>query len=362
MNILLFCDRYLPNIGGVELFIQQLSKNLIKKGHKVVIVASSDVGLPSHEIMDNVNVYRFNFALPSSLITLPQTLHKLRVIIEEHKIDLINLQFVSSNGLFAVLTSKHTGISLITSLHGNDIQQFPKRSYIQKRILVSVLKHSKIVTANSKALLGQAKEFHSDFTSAVIPSPIEMDDYTEQSTINKKYIFSMGRFEHKKGFDVLIKAFKLIEKEEVELWIAGKGSEFYNCINLVYDINIVHKVKLLGYQKRQNIIKLYKECLFFVLPARQAPCDRVLLEAMAAGKALIVCGVDGVPEMVKPDIGIVVQPENPKALADAMITLLHDNELRRKFEVNGRLRVQRLCNWDRITDMYDEIYHQDVKE
>ncbi len=362
MNVLLFCDKYLPNVGGVENFIQQLSKNLIKEGHKVVIVASQNpISLPEHEIIDGIDIYRFNFALPLSLVELPWTLMDIHAVINKHNPYVINLHFVSSNGLFATLISKLIGIPLITSLHGNDVQQFPNNSIVQKHILISALKHSKIVTANSKALLEQAKEFYPDFKGTVIPSPMETDDYpVEQVTSDKKYIFSMGRFEHKKGFDILIKAFYFMKNEDVELWIAGRGSEFERCKNLIWSFNLEHKVKLLGYQERSNIIKLYKECLFFVLPARRAPCDRTMLEAMVAGKALIACGVDGVPEMIKQDIGIIVPPENPKALADAMITLLHDDELRRRYEENGRLRVQKMCNWDRITKMYARIYEQSL--
>lgn len=359
MNILLFCDKYLPEIGGVELFIHQLSRNLIKSGHTVVIVANrSRPDSPKHEIMDSIHIYRFNFALPMSIISLPSTLHALYLIIREHQIGIINLHFISSNGLFAVLTSKHTGVPLVTSLHGNDVQHFPHNSIVQKHILISALKHSKIVTANSKALLNQARKFYCDFKGVVIPSPIENEDYTEPSNFNsnKKYIFSMGRFEHKKGFDILIKAFLFMANEDVELWIAGRGSEFERCKNLIWSFNLGEKVKLLGYQERAEIVKLYRECLFFVLPARKAPCDRVMLEAMVAGKAIIGTNVDGVPEMIKRDIGIVVPPENPKALANAMITLLHDDDLKKKFEMNGRKRVLEMCNWNRITKMYERIY------
>ncbi len=360
MNILLFCDKYLPNVGGVELFIQQLSKNLIKEGHEVVIVASKNpTDLPEHEIIDNTNVYRFNFALPSALRMMFRTLHTLEHIIQSHKINIINLHFVSSNALFATLISKHTEIPLITSLHGNDVQQLPKKSIVQKQILKFTLKNSTVVTGNSKALLEQTKEFYLDFKGVVIPSPIEMVDYPPEIVkTDKKYIFSMGRFEHKKGFDILIKSFIFMKKENVELWIAGRGSEFERCKNLIWSFNLEYKVKLLGYQERSEVIKLYKECLFFVIPARRSPCDRTMLEAMVAGKAVIGTDVDGLPEMIKKDVGIVVSPENPVALSDAMTMLLHNDELRRKYEVNGRLRVQKMCNWDRITKMYEKEYQR----
>lgn len=301
MNILLFCDKYLPSIGGVELFIQQLSKNLIKEGHTVVIVASQNpISLPEHEIIDNIDVYRFNFALPLSLVELPWTLMDIHSVINKHNTDIINLQFVSSNGLFATIISKLTDIPLITSLHGNDVQQFPNNSIVQKHILISALKHSKIVTANSKALLEQAKEFYPDFKGVVIPSPIETDDFDfkEKYEYPRPYVFSVGRFEYKKGFDVLIKSFQYIP-EGLDLLMAGRGKEFEKCQELIKTLKLENRVKLLGYQSRIDILKLYNGCEFFVLPARQSPCDRVLLEALSAGKSVIASNVDGVPEIIK---------------------------------------------------------------
>lgn len=58
------------------------------------------------------------------------------------------------------------------------------------------------------------------------------------------------------------------------------------------------------------------------------------------------------------DVGILVEPENIKGLADAINKLHDDKELRRRFEINGRLRVQKMCNWDRITKMYERIYQE----
>lgn len=301
MNILLFCDKYLPNVGGVELFIQQLSKNLTKEGHKIVIVASrSPADLPEHEIIDDVDVYRFNFVLPSSITIIPYAIHKLNKTIKEHQINIINLHFVSSNGLFATLISKYSRIPLVTSLHGNDVQQFPNNSFVQKRILISALKHSKIVTANSKALLEQAKKFYPDFKGQVIPSPMEIEDFDfkDKYEYPRPYVFSVGRFEYKKGFDILIKSFQYIP-EGLDLLIAGRGKEFEKCQELIKTLKLEHRVKLLGYQPRIDVLKLYNGCEFFVLPARQAPCDRVLLEALSAGKSVIASNVDGVPEMLK---------------------------------------------------------------
>lgn len=58
------------------------------------------------------------------------------------------------------------------------------------------------------------------------------------------------------------------------------------------------------------------------------------------------------------DVGILVESENIKDLTDAINKLHDDKELRKKSEVNGRLRVQKMCNWNRITKMYERIYRE----
>ncbi|HMC07047.1 MAG TPA: glycosyltransferase family 4 protein [Solirubrobacterales bacterium] len=77
----------------------------------------------------------------------------------------------------------------------------------------------------------------------------------------------------------------------------------------------------------------------FVLPSREDPFPSVVLEAMAAGVPVVAAGVDGVPEQVGDEAGLLVPAEDPGALADAVLDLLGSPSRRRAMGAAGRWRV-----------------------
>ena len=79
-----------------------------------------------------------------------------------------------------------------------------------------------------------------------------------------------------------------------------------------------------------------------VLPSLHEAFPRVLLEAMAAGRAIVATKVGGVPEAVEDGVtGLVVQPNNSKAVSTAISLLLHDRDRIERMGMAGRARVRR---------------------
>ena len=169
----------------------------------------------------------------------------------------------------------------------------------------------------------------------------------------------MGRFVHKKGFDILIKAFKQVadKKRDIDLIIAGTGEEWQTCAHLVNELGLKERIKLPGFVERKEAIKLYNGCEFFVLPSRREPFGITNLEAMAAGKAIIAADVDGVPEIIKNgENGILFKPENINLLAKNILWLLESCEKREDMGREGKLLVEKRYDWQSIADGYIKIY------
>jgi glycosyltransferase involved in cell wall biosynthesis len=169
----------------------------------------------------------------------------------------------------------------------------------------------------------------------------------------------MGRFVHKKGFDILIKAFKKVadKKWDIDLIIAGTGEEWQKCVKLVEELDIKERVKLPGFVEPEEVIKLYNGCEFFVLPSRREPFGITNLEAMAAGKAIIAANVDGVPEIIRNgENGILFKPENINELAEKILWLYDNKEIKDKMGRCGRLLAEKKYDWISIADRYIKIY------
>lgn len=173
------------------------------------------------------------------------------------------------------------------------------------------------------------------------------------------YIFSIGAFWEYKGFDLLIKAFKLVIERgyEIKLILSGDGEEKESCRRLAKELKLEDKIIFWGYANRLEVSNLFAKCEFFVLPSRVEPFGIVSLEAMAAGKAIVATNVDGVPEIVRNgENGILVEPDDEYALAFGIIWLLENREMREKLGANGRELVRRLYKWDDIARRYLEVY------
>jgi glycosyltransferase involved in cell wall biosynthesis len=144
-----------------------------------------------------------------------------------------------------------------------------------------------------------------------------------------------GRFSQQKGFDILIKAMRLVPSDQVQLVLGGYGADEAMLKQLAEGME---NVQFLG--SISNVPAFLSTCDVVIIPSRWEPWGNVCLEAKAAGKPVIVAAVDGLVEQVQ-DCGIIVPAENPEALAKAIaqISNLPDETLA-NWGQNGREAVR----------------------
>ncbi|MBD2175768.1 glycosyltransferase family 4 protein [Pseudanabaena sp. FACHB-1998] len=144
-----------------------------------------------------------------------------------------------------------------------------------------------------------------------------------------------GRFSQQKGFDILIKAMRLVPSRQVQLILGGYGADEAMLKQLAEGME---NVRFLG--SISDVPAFLSTCDVVIIPSRWEPWGNVCLEAKAAGKPVIVTAVDGLVEQVQ-DCGIVVPAENPQALAKAIaqISNLPDETLA-NWGQNGREAVR----------------------
>ena len=174
-------------------------------------------------------------------------------------------------------------------------------------------------------------------------SPTEMDD--------KKFplILSVGRLTEKKGFDLLVSAFKLLADRGVKFKakIVGDGPLMKNLSAAVNNAALTHRVELAGAMSHGQVIKEIHRCDLFVLACRQATSGDidgipvVLMEAMAAGKPVVSTIISGIPELVRPGCGLLCRPEDPAAIAQAMHQILESQDRATQMGQSGRALIKR---------------------
>jgi glycosyltransferase involved in cell wall biosynthesis len=169
-------------------------------------------------------------------------------------------------------------------------------------------------------------------------------------------IIAIGRLVRQKGFSFLIKAIHLIisKGQSCRLVILGKGGEKEELKSLAIKLGIDDKVEFLGFQ--QNPYKYLTRSTAFVLSSLYEGFPNVLLEALALGVPSVATSCPTGPDEIitEGENGLLVQPSDEKALADAIKRLLDDAELRRRLGEAGKIRAEDF-RVKKIVKQYEEV-------
>ncbi len=168
---------------------------------------------------------------------------------------------------------------------------------------------------------------------------------------------------HRKGVDVLLAALGRLASEGLfpVLWIAGEGPQRASLERDVRYHQLEGQVRFLGH--RTDVPDLLAACDCFVLPSRQEGLGVAALEAMALGRPAIVTRVGGLAEtVVDGQTGLVVPPEDPVALKDALVRLLRDAELRERLGAGGLRRIDEGFRADQLVNAYERVYFEVLEE
>jgi glycosyltransferase involved in cell wall biosynthesis len=129
-----------------------------------------------------------------------------------------------------------------------------------------------------------------------------------------------------KGLDTLLRAFQAV-KDKCHLLVIGDGGERARLEQLAGRLSLGGRVTFAGH--RNDAVALYDQFDVFVCPSRFEGMPNVVLEAMGAGRPVVASAVDGVLEIIKNDrVGMLVPPDEEKALAAALSELVGDKEHR----------------------------------
>jgi glycosyltransferase involved in cell wall biosynthesis len=166
-------------------------------------------------------------------------------------------------------------------------------------------------------------------------------------------IGAVGRIEHQKGFDILVRALTAIE--DATLVLVGDGGERSRLQELARSAGVLERIVWLGWcEDPRAYLSTFD---VFVLPSRFEGFPLALLEAMLAQSAVVAGDVGSVREAVLDgETGLLVPPEDADALATAIRRLLSDDALRRRLGENARRLVLSRFTAEHLTRAFESLY------
>jgi len=176
--------------------------------------------------------------------------------------------------------------------------------------------------------------------------------------LNNPYILFVGAIEPKKNIELLIRAFYLCQKENMnfQLVIVGKRAwKFESIFNLVDKLKLHHKIKFLNFVPYEDLPALYSAAEVFVFPSRYEGFGLPPLEAMKCGTPVITSNMSSLPEIVGKN-GLMVNPDDEKQLAKSILNILSDPELQKKFSTYSLKRAE-LFSWKKTGKETINVYN-----
>ncbi len=183
--------------------------------------------------------------------------------------------------------------------------------------------------------------------------------------LGKVVVGTLGRLEPVKGFDYFIEAAALIKNSElgqrVNFVIVGDGSLRKHLEDKVATLGLKDCFKFTGYQ--EDTISEVGKMDIFVASSLSDTTNLALLEAMAVQKPVVATEVGGIPEAVVDGVtGYLIPPADPQALAEKIIHLVKEPNLRERMGKKGRERVEKNFDSQQMLEKYLRLYSSLVPE
>jgi len=348
-------------LAGTEVATYNIAKHLSRKGHEVHVITSLDKGMTGLSREFGFYIHRLSWRKVRILGTIQFWL-KIFLKIYEIKPDIVHIQAVA-NGIPGFLAKVVFKTPYIVWGRGSEV-------YLPWAFKKPI---SKIVLSNADAVLALTDHMKKEMQRmcsrpiCVIPNGINVEHFRSNCdkhsvSLNGKTIFFVGRLHPVKGVKYLIQAMSIVRNvHHAKLTIIGDGEEKDELKQLVSKLGLCEYIEFKGRIENGKIPTYIAQADIFVLPSLSEGFPVVVLEAMAAGLPVVATGVGGLPCIIEEGVnGFLVEPANPEQIAEKIVLLLGDDELRLKMS-RANLEKAKKYDWRCVVEQLEEIYYSVCK-
>lgn len=390
MKIALVCPASLPatQFGGIMFLCLDLARELSKMNNDITIYTTDldfannaktfNKKLPRVEKIHNFRINRSHVWFSIALFYVNPGIYSQMMRSDPDIIHTIGIR--SFQSFIAAIVSKRKSIPLVISDQGG-LTMHPdfKRGGIVKKILYTLQKPMIKFVINQSTKISVANEYEKEIFSKfgassktkIIPNGINLDEldwgginFKQHHKIENRFILFLGRFNKVKGIDTLLLALNLIKNKDemrnVKLVIMGVDFGYESeMLEMISKLAMADKIIVIKKPKREEVIAAYRECEFLVLPSRWELSPLTPLEGFAFKKAVVSTNTDGIPFTVKNNTNaLLVEPENPRQLAEAILDLLTNDNKRMDLGIAGYKQVHDVCNSKMMASKTLAIYRE----
>ncbi len=355
--------------AGAENQVVTLAISLKKRGWRICVVSL----LPPEAHFDtlkyhDIDVFHLNM---KRKVPDPRALWRFRAILKKWKPDIVHSHMVHAN-LLARVTRLFVHIPVLVCTAHSVYEGGKFRDFLYRITdpLNDLLTNVSTIGVERYLKIRAAKPGRIEFA----PNGVNLETYQPDENLRKrirselnsedKFIWlSAGRLVPEKDFETLLHAWSELTKvrDDCILWIAGQGESLEELRSKANMLDISETVKFLGL--RTDMASLLNAMDSFVLSSLWEGTPMVLLESAAIGKTIVATRVGGVPAIIKQgETGLLVDAQNPTALAQAMGQAMELSELERtRIGQAARDLVESQYGIENVTTRWIETYRKYAK-
>jgi len=356
-----------PQAGGAEIHLEEILKRVAAKGHQVTLFCSSYHRAKKVERINGIEILRkgsrhnFNFVVFRYIQSL-LALKKPDLVIEDiNKIPFYTPLFQNLPTLVVIphlfADSVFKEINFILGLY----------IYLAEKPIPKIYQNKKIMVISESTKYDLIRRNIPEKDIYVIKCGIDHGFYFPDYKIKKNdypLAIYVGRLKKYKTIDTLIRALPLILRKipEAELAIIGDGDYSPELMKLTRRLGLERKVKFTGFVSQEEKLNWLRKAWVAVYPSLKEGWGLSNIEANACGTPVLASDVPGLRDSVVPgETGFLFDYGDKEELAELMIEIMSDSDLRKKLSQGG-LRWAQEFNWDKAADQALKLFQTVVRE
>jgi glycosyltransferase involved in cell wall biosynthesis len=368
--------RYFPAISGMSVYAQNLLRELVEAGHDVTMISqyrgdafgTRVYGGGPPPAVPGVTVIGLEQVGEQESGDFERDIDTMVATIQaEHArkpFDILHAQYGYPTGWATLLASRAIGVPNVVSIQGGDGHWVGSCCETHRVAMCEVLAHANALLIGGASFVEEVCDrLGADparFT--IVPGAVDTARFTPGPGAHPGPVrlFYHGRVDRRKGVLDFIDALALLRARAIpfEAIISGIGPDVESSKARAAELDFSEaEIRFTGYADYDTVPDLYRAADVFVSPTYAEGFSNTILEAMAAGLAVVSTHSVGVSDCLRDgENGLLVQPGDVPALADALARVIEDAPLRRRLAEDGLAECRRVYSWRAVGRQIMDVY------
>lgn len=373
MRVLILNYEYPPLGGGAANAMFHIVREFASRGGLVVdvVTSASDGTAATEQLSENVVVHklpvrkdRIHYWTQKEILDYSRRAGPhVRELLDNREYDLIHAFFALPCGYIA--RRYRARVPYIVSLRGSDVPGFNTRlariEPLLKPVFRRVLRDAAAIQANSEGLRDLALRTAEPAEIEIIYNGVDCEQFRPPTSLGRSgalRLISVCRLIERKGVGDLIEALPRVKAAlgDCRLTIVGEGNLESELKAQAARLGVTEDIEWLGFVEHDKLPELYNQADIFILPSHYEGMSNSLLEAMAAGLAVVVTDTGGTRELFRNN-GRIVAAGSPGSIAEAVIELGSDRAELEACATRSRKTAEEF-SWTAVAGRYMETYER----